>query len=196
VSPYVSSVGTIAVDGADLDTSVNTTTNRFLGAGAGFGRLQLKLTNGAAYAPYDQSCAAMFAGIGCDATSSVCGAGATPFALTTGDWSGAGTVTNVASLTVTNVLAAGAADLLAGNHMSAFCPLTLAGTSKLRVDDPDGLFAALERRSGRYVCAESTESLAGCPSKDRSGDFTNWRVGTTATTLYIDTYPGTVLIFR
>ena len=188
--------GTLTVDGCALGQSTAQFAPKFE---SGAVPIVLDLKNGAEFRPRAQGLADMFGVIACDAASKVLAeSDVAAFGLTVGGWSGAGTVgTGISSLAVTNSFEVNAADILAGDHMTAACPVTLSAGIRMRVSDPDGLFAAMERKSVRYVCAESAVSFAGLPRKDGTSDFKSWKpVLVDGTTLCIDTYLGALLLIR
>lgn len=186
--------GTVIVDGTTLAQG-SATVVPFASKTA-----KLVLRNGAKFLPRSQDILGLFSSIAADETSSVIGGdgGSAAFDLTVGGWSGAGTVgTGISSLAVTNSFEVNAADILAGDHMTAACPVTLSAGVRMRVRDPDGLFAAMERKSVRYDCAESAVSFTGLPRKDGTSDFKSWKpVLANGTTLCIDTYLGALLFIR
>ena len=163
----------------------------------GAGLVRLVLRDGAEFRPRSQSCVGIYSGIDCDATSSVVGSGASAFALTIGDWLGAGSVVSgISSFSITNGITSYAADITADKVASFACPVAISSGVKLRIADPDGIFAGLPRDPVRYACLASDVSLSGTVGKDRTSDFKSWKAGTTSDTLCIDTYLGTLLLVR
>ena len=189
----LSDTGTLEIDGTDLYESRATLGFTIPERGAG-SVTTLKLVNGGTYTPKTQNTVSLFDNIETDEGTRV-DALTENLAMTVAGWKGLGSVAGLASLTVTNAFTAEASELIAGKYPTLSCPIVFGANAKLRINDPDGLFAA-QGTPARYTCAVSSDSITGHVRKDRTSDFTNWKAGTTSDTLYVDTYPGIVLIVR
>ena len=161
-------VGTLCLDGTTLaqHTAIVAPYNSKLAT--------LALRNGAKFLPRSQDIVELFGEIDCDATSQVVGGdgGAAAFAMTVGAWAGSGAVgSGFSSLSITNSITVLAADLVAGRHMTAACPLVFADGVKMALSDAGLLNEAVPF----YTCAVSDVSVDGCPICAQGCDFRQFR---------------------
>ena len=160
--------GTFAVDGTVLAQNSNTVVPYNSSAA------KLALRNGAKFLPRTQDIVELFSEIDCDATSQVVGGdgSSAAFAMTIGGWAGCGAVgSGFTSLTITNSMAVSAADLAAGRHMTAACPLAFAAGVKMSLSGT----GQLDESVPAYTCAVSEVSVDGCPVRAAGSDFRLFR---------------------
>ena len=168
--------GKIVMDGTMLtDVTSDSSTKYAFSADAG-ANVTVKLINGASFKPKFTSWVSMFSGIEAEEGTAIdSGSASLSLPLTFADFAGLPTLgANITSLSVTNRFSVDAADLVAGRHFAADCPVAFGVAAKVALKDPSGAFAAV---GGNFCCpfVESTVSLSGSPAKDRAAsDVLAW----------------------
>ena len=183
--------GKIAVDGTVLtDITSDTSTKYAFSADPGV-RVTVSLVNGAGLKPKFESWMSMFSGIEGEAGTLIdCMLASKALPLVLADFAGLPTLgANIASLSVTNLFVADAADVMAGRCFSADCPIAFGASAKVALKDPSRAFASA---SGvfRYPFVRSSVSLSGSPARSRAeSDMGGWGLSRPDGALSFDIVP-------